>query len=922
MSWPSVILVSFAYLALLFGVAWWADRRADEGRSVIASPYVYALSLGVYCTTWTFYGSVGRAASLGIGFLPVYLGPTIVMLLAPVLLRKVLRVAKIQRSTSIADFIAGRYGKSHLLGGLTALIAVIGVTPYIALQLKAISVSFDVLTGVDAAGMGGLGLPVALDTAFYVAVIMAAFAIVFGTRHIDAAEHHPGMVAAIALESVVKLAAFAAVGAFVVWGLHGSAADLFAEAQLNERTAKLLTAEPPLAGGGWVTTALLSMAAILLLPRQFQTMVIENVDERHLNKAAWLFPLYLLLINLFVLPVALSGLLRFQGGAVDPDVFVLALPLLGGSPELALLAFIGGLSAGAGMIVVEAIALSTMICNDLVMPVLLRLKPRAMEQLTDLSRLLLAIRRFAIVAILALGYAYYRFAGSAYALVAIGLISFAAVAQFAPALIGGVFWRRGTRRGALAGMGAGILVWLYTLLLPSFARSGWLPAAFMGAGPVGDDLLHPYALFGVVGMDPLTHALFWSMLANIGLYVLVSLFDRPTWSEQAQAAAYVEVFSRGDARALSVGRWRGSATVADLKRVTARFLGPRRADAAFMQFVGREEAVDPQARAPADMVVFAERLLAGAVGAASARVALASAVKGEEVGADEIMRMLDETSQVIEYSRQLEFKTHQLEEATAALTAANERLKELDRLKDDFLSTVTHELRTPLTSIRALSEILFDDPDIDPEQRQTFLGLVISESERLTRLINQVLDMAKIEAGEMDWNIAPMAINDAARQAAAAAGQLLRDKHIDFQVNLAEGLPEVDGDHDRLVQVMVNLLSNAAKFTPEGGVVSLMTGPAPTDLVHGVQISVADSGPGIDPAHHDVIFDRFRQVGDTMTDKPAGTGLGLAISKRIVEGLGGCIWVESAVGAGATFKAILPAAGSAARCKPCRPHGG
>jgi Na+/proline symporter/nitrogen-specific signal transduction histidine kinase len=915
MSWPSVILVSFAYLLTLFFVAWWADRRADEGRSVIASPYVYALSLGVYCTTWTFYGSVGRAASLGIGFLPVYLGPTIVMLLAPVLLRKVLRVAKIQRSTSIADFIAGRYGKSHLLGGLTALIAVFGITPYIALQLKAISVSFDVLTGVDAAGMGGLGLPVALDTAFYVAVIMAAFAIVFGTRHIDAAEHHPGMVAAIALESTVKLAAFLAVGAFVVWGLHGSAADLFAEAQLSERTAKLLTAEPPLTGGSWVTTALLSMAAILLLPRQFQTMVIENVDERHLNKAAWLFPLYLLLINLFVLPVALSGLLRFPDGAVDPDVFVLALPLLGGSPELALLAFIGGLSAGAGMIVVEAIALSTMICNDLVMPVLLRLKPRAMEQLTDLSRLLLAIRRFAIVAILALGYAYYRFAGSAYALVAIGLISFAAVAQFAPALIGGVFWRRGTRRGALAGMGAGILVWLYTLLLPSFARSGWLPSAFMGAGPVGDDLLHPYALFGVVGMDPLTHALFWSMLANIGLYVLVSLFDRPTWSEQAQAAAYVEVFSRGDARALSVGRWRGSATVADLKRVTARFLGPRRADAAFMQFIGREEAADPQARAPADMVVFAERLLAGAVGAASARVALASAVKGEEVGADEIMRMLDETSQVIEYSRQLEFKTHQLEEATAALTAANERLKELDRLKDDFLSTVTHELRTPLTSIRALSEILFDDPDIDPEQRQTFLGLVISESERLTRLINQVLDMAKIEAGEMDWNIAPMAINDAARQAAAAAGQLLRDKHIDFQVSLAEGLPAVDGDHDRLVQVMVNLLSNAAKFTPEGGVVSLITGPAPTDLVQGVLISVADSGPGIDPAHHDVIFDRFRQVGDTMTDKPAGTGLGLAISKRIVEGLGGCIWVESAVGAGATFKAILPAAGSGAVCK-------
>lgn len=914
MSWPSVVAVSFAYLLLLFLVAWWADRRADQGRSVIASPYVYALSLGVYCTTWTFYGSVGRAAGLGIGFLPVYLGPTLVMLLAPVLLRKVLRIAKMQRSTSIADFIAGRYGKSHMMGGLVALIAVVGITPYIALQLKAISVSFDVLT--SGAGMGagavagdGLGLPVALDTAFYVAVIMAAFAIVFGTRHIDAAEHHPGMVAAIALESVVKLAAFLAVGAFVVWGLHGSAAALFGEAALVEKTARLTTAEPPLTGGVWITTSILSMAAVLLLPRQFQTMVIENVDERHLARAAWMFPLYLLLINLFVLPVALSGLLRFPDGSVDPDVFVLALPLLGGSPELALLAFIGGLSAGAGMIVVEAIALSTMICNDLVMPVLLRLKPRALEQLNDLSRLLLAIRRFAIVAILALGYAYYRFAGSAYALVAIGLISFAAVAQFAPALIGGVFWRRGTRRGALTGMAAGILVWLYTLLLPSFARSGWLPADFMGKGPAGDQFLHPHALFGVVGMDPLTHALFWSMLANIGLYLLVSLFDRPSWSEQTQAAAYVDVYSRGDVRALEVGRWRGKATVADLKSVVARFLGRQRADGAFMHYAAERAAagkggpVDPQARAPADMVVFAERLLAGAVGAASARVALASAIKGEEVGADEIMRMLDETSHVIEYSRQLEFKTRELEEATAALTAANERLKELDRLKDDFLSTVTHELRTPLTSIRALSEILHDDPDIDPEQRQTFLALVISESERLTRLINQVLDMAKIEAGEMDWDVAPMAINDAAAQAAAAAGQLFRDKHIELKIELAENLPPVDGDHDRLVQVAVNLLSNAAKFTPDGGRVSLTT----CAQDGGALLSVQDSGPGIDPRHHEIVFDRFRQVGDTMTDKPAGTGLGLAISQRIIEHLGGRIWVESVPGDGATFKFWLPA---------------
>ncbi|MBP2293159.1 sensor histidine kinase [Azospirillum rugosum] len=907
---PAIVAASFAYLFLLFAVAWWADRRADGGRSVIASPYVYALSLGVYCTTWTFYGSVGRAASLGIGFLPIYLGPTLLMLLGPLVLRKILRIAKAQRITSIADFLASRYGRSQGLGGLVALTAVIGVTPYIALQLKAVAVSFDVLSGADPSGLtGGLSLPVVFDNAFYVAILMAAFAIVFGTRHIDAAEHHEGMVAAIALESVVKLVAFLALGGVVVWGLYDGSADLFARAAEDPDIRRLFTAAPALADGSWATTMLLAAAALLCLPRQFQVMVIENVDERHLTRALWLLPLYLLLINLFVLPVAAAGLMRLPEGSVDPDMFVVALPLAEGQGWLALLAFIGGLSAATGMIIVEAIALSTMVSNDLVMPLLLRARSARLDRLHDLSPLLLAIRRAAIVAILMLGYAYFRFAGSAYALSAIGLVSFTAVAQFAPALLGGIYWTGATRRGALAGLTAGILTWAYTLLLPSFARSGWLPGSFIEAGPWGVGLLRPYALFGMDGLDPLTHALFWSLLLNVGAFAVVSLLDRPGLGERAQATAFVEVFRHSDG---SLGansltgvpvddmQWRGTATVGDLKRIVARFLGPHRAETAFA-------GIDPRRRAGAELVRRAERLLAGAIGGASARVALASAVEGGEVSYPELMRMLDETSHVIEYSRQLEHKTAELERASAALRAANLRLTELDRLKDEFLSTVTHELRTPLTSIRALTEILFDHPDIEMEQRQEFLGTVITESERLTRLINQVLDMAKIEAGEIDWQVAPMDLGAAVEQAAAATGRLFLDRGIRLEVALPPDLPPVRGDHDRLVQVVVNLLSNAAKFTPPGGRVTVSAAVAG----HEVTVSVRDSGPGIAPEHQAIIFERFRQVGDTMTDKPQGTGLGLAICKRIVEHLGGHIRVDSAPGQGATFSFTVPLAAEA-----------
>src|SRR5512140_1547474 len=582
-----VVLVSFGYLGLLFAIAYYADRRARQGRSVIANPLIYSLSLAVYATAWTFYGSVGRAANDGVGFLPIYIGPTLMIVLWWFVVRKMIRVSKLLRITSLADFIASRYGKSALLGGLVTVIAVIGILPYISVQLKAVSSSFTILVQypevVVPAKFGAM--PVLQDTALGVALILAAFTIAFGTRHLDVAEHHQGMVAAIAFESLVKLLAFLAVGVFVTFGIYDGFGDLFARAAAVPKLRAMMTPLEGVAGGyaSWVWLTILSMMAILFLPRQFQVAVIENVDEKHLNKAIWLFPLYMLVINVFVLPIAFGGLLHFPNGRVDADTFVLTLPMAEKQELLALLVFIGGLSAATGMVIVETIALSTMVCNDLVMPVLLRMSRLRLNERRDLTGLLLGIRRSAIVLILLLGYLYFKLAGEAYALVSIGLISFAAVAQFAPAILGGIFWKGGTRAGALCGLLAGFGVWLYTLLLPALARSDWLPIDLLEHGPFGIGLLNPQQLFGLTRLDNITHAMIWSMIANIGAYVGVSLSVSPSADEHRQASLFVDVFKQtgesGGARF-----WRGTASMPDLYNLLVRFMGSVAAEGAFGEY--------------------------------------------------------------------------------------------------------------------------------------------------------------------------------------------------------------------------------------------------------------------------------------------------------------------------------------------------
>jgi signal transduction histidine kinase len=456
----------------------------------------------------------------------------------------------------------------------------------------------------------------------------------------------------------------------------------------------------------------------------------------------------------------------------------------------------------------------------------------------------------------------------------------------------------------LYGLLAGFAVWLYTLLLPALARSGWLPISLLDQGPFGIELLKPLQLFGLAGLDQISHAMIWSMIANVGAYVIGSLSVAPSADEHRQASLFVDVF-RQSGEAGGARFWRGTASAPDLYSLLARFLGTATAESAFREYAGAKELNWPDARliADAELVHYVEVQLAGAIGAASARVMVASVVKEEALTIDEVREILDEASQVVVYSHKLEQKSRELEAATAELREANERLTELDRLKDDFVSTVTHELRTPLTSIRAFTEILLDDPEVETEQRKKFLGIITKEAERLTRLINQVLDLAKIESGKAEWVESGVDMKEVISDTLAAMDQLFREKNIKVEAELPEKVSTVTVDLDRMIQVMLNLLSNAVKFCDSAnGWIEV----ALSERDGGLRVDVRDNGRGIRPEDHEAVFTKFHQVGDTLTDKPHGSGLGLHISRQIVEHFGGRMWVESTLGSGARFSFTLP----------------
>lgn len=646
-----IITAALAYLGFLFAVAHFGDRQARLRKNTGGRPVIYALSLAVYCTSWTFFGSVGLSATTGLDFLPVYVGPIIMIGLCWPLLRRIVRLSKSQNITSIADFIASRYGKSPALASIVTVIAVAGTIPYIALQLKAVSESVTTVIGPMGVSRDSMLLNSPLgDVAFIIALAMAMFAILFGTRHIDATEHQEGLMLAIATESVVKILAFLLVGVYVTFYMFGGVGPLLERASQDMEINALF--ERGFHGGTWLTVTFLSMVCIILLPRQFHVAVVENNSEREIRCAAWLFPLYLIAINLFVVPIAIVGLLTFPDGLVAGDMFVLALPLAGGSQFVTLVAFIGGLSAATAMVIVATVALSIMVSNDVVVPLLLRRGQILMSDREDMSTLLLNVRRSAIFAILILAYIFYRMISGNFPLASIGLLSFAATAQFAPAFFGGLIWRRGTARGAIAGILGGFAIWAYTLLLPSFIKSGWMSADILEYGPFGLAFLRPQMLF-YFDFEPISHGVFWSMLVNMTAYITVSLLRAPEPIERLQANVFIQNdLVRPQTPAFRL--WRTAITADELQRTVARYLGEERARRSFAEFATtRKEGIEPHAEADVQLLRFTEHLLASAIGAASSRLVLSLLLRRRAVGVKSALKLLDDASEAIQYNRDL-----------------------------------------------------------------------------------------------------------------------------------------------------------------------------------------------------------------------------------------------------------------------------
>jgi len=1079
--------------------------RKLKGRSIVANPYVYALTLAVYCSSWTFYGSVGEVTNSGFKFITIYIGPTLTAFAWGFILRKMIRITKENNITSIADFLSSRYGKCAYLGAQVTTFAILGIMPYIALQLKSISTTFELLVHPELRpGLQTIASdtitnyphPFYLETAFYISLVLALFGALFGARHLDAAEKHEGMVAAVALESVVKLIAFFCVGIFVTFGLFDGFKDILTQIANHDIYKELLVinTSPTNSYQAWFTMIILSMAAIMFLPRQFHIAVIENHSEKHIKKAMYLFPLYLFLINLFVIPIAFGGLLEIGGPASIADNYVLTLPLLHAQQPLSVLAFIGGLSAATGMVVVSSVTLSTMLLNHLVMPLLLLLKIKA-----DLSFWLIHIKRLGILLIIMLGYLFFRIIGDSYMLVNMGLISFSAAIQMAPALIGGLYWKKGTRHGAMVGLSLGFMFWFYTLMIPSFIYSGWLPGSILLDGPLGIWWLNPIALFGLTGFDFYSHSLFWSLGSNIIAYLAISLIDTQDEMCIRQAEKFVDVFKPTIDRFMQEKRYANFPALSALEKMMARFIGKNKAHQVLVDFFATKNFADKLSQMNdqerMQLAAEVEKSIAGSVGSSAARVicdtymkALGSEMENVfdifgkislslEANQEELQQRIKELSVLYEASRmvasslnpkqvmgdlldllvnkfnvdncsvrlleqdgmlrikaqrglrpefiktaerqpnmecysgecfltgkvinvpdtskinkpistnlitgqgiksfvqapifsgheiigvlsasstketgyfsdkfidlfktlaqqlgvaiataklydqlaifnkELEVKvakrTIELERKSIELGQANTELKELDRLKSEFLANMSHELRTPMNSIIGYTQLLIDGIDgaINDDQKES-LETVERNATHLLALINDILDLSKIEAGKMVVTLSPISLDTVIDETLTTLSPLIENKELHFNLEKENDLPKVIGDAEKLRQILINLLNNAIKFTAPQGRITLKTelwlGKPPAGLdpqKRYLVISVEDSGIGIKPQDLERLFGEFIQLDASASRKYGGTGLGLSITKRLVELHHGIIQVSSRYGEGSIFSFFIP----------------
>ncbi|MBU2519572.1 MAG: histidine kinase [Proteobacteria bacterium] len=906
-----VLAAILAYMGFLFLVALWAERRAKAGVNPSNNPLIYTLSLAVYCTAWTYYGSVGKAATSGMIFLAIYLGPTLGMLFWWVVLRRLVRVKSVHHLTSIADLISLRYGKSQAVGALVTLMILVGITPYLALQLKAMVLTLKILTLYQVDSVlyryyGQEGSWLYMHMGGLIAVMMIIFTIVFGVRRLDPTERHQGMVMAVAVESVVKLLAFLTVGVFVTYYLYDGFGQIF---KLFERLthsphvpSQMVTGQPSSSYLVWMSYLVLSMSAVAFLPRQFHVAVVENFDERHIATASWLFPVYMLLINIFVVPVAMAGLL-WGYPLKEADTFVLRLPLDQNFPWLALLAFLGGFSAATAMVMVSTMTMATMVTNHLLIPLL-----QLVRRLNFLRRRLLQCRWVAVALIILLAYWFQWEVGWAEFLVDMGIISFAAILQLAPSILGGLFWRRGNRAGALMGLAAGFLVWAYTMLFPIAVKVKWLPDSLLEQGPWGLAFLAPDHLFGVTALDPLSNAVFWSLFFNLGFYLLGSLACQQGEQEQRLAQEFTGAAGLG----LSLAQVEQGEPFIDLnqklagfERVLLDYLEPASARKMIdlclgqLKLQGLDRITVIQL---AELNQMLENQLAGSIGAASAATALrrfplftpeearalasvyAQVLTSLRVSPQELKRKIDY------YQEKEELLRRESDLLLHSKRLLEEKLESMDRLA----RSLAHEIRNPVTAIGGLTHRLLRRGDAsggDPE----YLNKILSGVRSLERIVSEVrayADLPMPVLAPQDLGMLLGRLGEKYSRRAQAAGVELT---LEGQAGQKDQV-QAWIDRGQVEKILRVLMDNALEAMPQGGRLTL-------GLVSDgreASISVTDTGVGIPAEDLPFLFDPL------FSTKADAVGMNLAIAKRIANEHRGELSVESTPDQGTTFRLVLP----------------
>ena len=870
------------YLGILFFIAYFAEKKRSS--FWVNNPYVYSLSLAVYCSAWTYYGSIGVAANQGLEYMAIYVGPIIIIPSWIYLNSKIIRISRVNKISSIADFIGLRYGNSRSLSAIIALVCILAIIPYIALQIKSISETFHLITETENS------TSILFDSSTYVVIIIALFSSYYGTKYVDASEKRLGIISAVAAESFFKLIFFVILGLFVVYGVFNGFEDIYRQAEkLPDFAAK--NSFNGLEGSfNWFLMLMLSMSAIFLLPRQFHTAIIENRKEKHIKTAIWLFPLYLLIFNFFVFPIAWGGKILFFGQDVNPELYSILIPQKFGNIFISTLVFFGGLSACISMIIISSISLSIMLSNNIIIPYGWLDKFKS-ENDTDNTKSIVNIRKVSIFLLIISGFIFYKYLLLGKSLFSIGLVSFVLIAQLGPSFFGAIFWRRGTYAGSVSGIIVGVLLCFLGLILPSFSEN-FVQSEFYQS--------EFFSFFKIPYLSPITQIFFWSMLVNSALFILISANTVSNYRERNYAELYVDIddYIQNHENAYI---WKGTANVSDIQKILGRFLGQKKTEQALKIFNLKYNITDESDTADSRFIKFSENLLSGRIGTASAKILIEGVTKEDKISLPEVLQILEESKENISINKQLSEQSSQLLKLSGDLQVANINLIEKDQQKDEFLDSVAHELRTPLTAIRATSEILLDDEDMPAELKKDFLENIISESDRLNEIINDILYLDKLETGTISLHISENNIIETFKKSLKPLLHLFDQRHLHHsEVHLLEN-EMYQFDEQRMIQVFQNILGNALKFTNEQGMIQTKFQEKDDQL----KISIFNTGKTIPEEDLEFIFDKFYQSKNQNLRKPIGSGLGLAICKKIMIAQNGNIEVKNKE-IGVSFEIYLP----------------